>query len=76
MQSVKRECLDHFIVFGLGHLSHLLSAYMDHYHIARPHQGLGNRLIAGPDPPRTSVGSVHCRTRLGGVLKSYERIAA
>jgi hypothetical protein len=24
----------------------------------------------------TTVGRIHCKTRLGGVLKSYERITA
>lgn len=76
VQSVKRECLDHFIVFGLGHLAHLLVSWVDHYHGERPHQGLGNRLIAGPDPPESPSGPFRCRTRLGGVRKSYERIAA
>ena len=41
---------------------------MDHYHEERPHQGLGNELIA----PKTTVigtGPIKCRERLGGVLK-------
>ncbi len=76
IQSVKRECLDHFMVFGLGHLAHLLASWVDHYHQERPHQGLGNRLIGGPDPPVSPAGQIRCRSRLGGVLKSYERIAA
>lgn len=46
------------------------------YHLERNHQGLGNRLIAGPAPPENPVGPIRCRTRLGGVLKSYERVAA
>jgi hypothetical protein len=41
----------------------------------RPHQGLGNELIA---PKTTSIGTgaVTCRARLGGVLKFYYREAA
>lgn len=76
IQSVKRECLDHFIAFGLDHLAYLIASWVAHYHEQRPHQGLGNRLIAGPDPPETPIGPIRCRTRLGGVLKSYERVAA
>jgi hypothetical protein len=40
----------------------------------RPHQGLGNELIA---PKTTSIGAgpVMCRARLGGVLKFYYREA-
>ncbi|MCW5777083.1 MAG: integrase core domain-containing protein, partial [Phycisphaeraceae bacterium] len=76
IQSVKRECLDHIIVFGLGHLAYLITSWVRHYHEERPHQGLDNRLITGPDPPEATVGPIRCRTRLGGVLKSYERLAA
>lgn len=28
IQSVKRECLDHFVVFGETHLRHIMSAYL------------------------------------------------
>ena len=45
------------------------------YHEERPHQGLGNEMIA---PKTTSVGPgpVQCRERLGGALKFYYRAAA
>jgi putative transposase len=48
---------------------------VDFYHEERPHQGLGNELIA---PKATSLGSglVRCRERLGGMLKFYFREAA
>jgi putative transposase len=50
-------------------------AFVQHYHAERPHQGLGNELIA---PKTTSIGTgpVTCRPRLGGVLKFYYREAA
>ncbi len=77
IQSLRRECLDHFIPVGLKHLDHLVSEYLEHYHLERPHQGLGNRLLgdrqrAGHDPP-ADEGEVVCRVRLGGVLRHYER---
>ena len=40
-----------------------------------PHQGLGNELIA-PQTSSTGSGPVHCRERLGGLLKFYYREAA
>lgn len=78
IQSLRRECLDHFIPIGLRHLDHLVSEYLEHYYLERPHQGMGNRLlgddsrIAGHDPPR-GEGEVVCYPRLGGVLRHYER---
>jgi hypothetical protein len=65
---------------GLRHLNHLVSEYLEHYHLERQHQGMGNRLLgdrrtAGYDPPR-GEGEVVCRVRLGGVLRHYERRSA
>jgi hypothetical protein len=41
----------------------------------RPHQRLGNELIA-PDSASRGLGPVRCRERLGGALKFYYRRAA
>ena len=79
IQSLRRECLDHFVPIGLRHLDHLVSEYLEHYHLERPHQGLGNRLLGdrppGHDPPQDEA-EVVCRVRLGGVLRHYERRSA
>jgi putative transposase len=76
IQSLRRECLDHFVPVGLRHLDHLVSEYLEHYHRERPNQGMGNRLLGdrppGHDPP-LDEGEVVCRVRLGGVLRHYER---
>ena len=45
VQSIKHECLDHFIVFGEDHYNHLISEYVEHYSTERPHQGLDNGLV-------------------------------
>jgi putative transposase len=60
VQTVRRECLDHFVVFGEDHLRHLLSEFTDYYHRCRPHQGLGNRPLSGEPTPAdgTAVGEV------------------
>ena len=73
--SVKSECLDRIVPLGEKHLRTAVRAFVDHYHEERPHQGLGNELIA----PKTTLlgpGPVRCRERLGGVLKFYYRQAA
>ena len=38
--TLRRECLDHVIVFGESHLRHILSRYFDYYHNARTHRAL------------------------------------
>ena len=73
VKSVKRECLDHVILFGEGHLRRVLSNYVAHFHDERPHQGLGNELIHGE--PSTGTGEVVETERLGGLLRSYHRAA-
>jgi putative transposase len=81
IQSLQVECLDHFLVFGEKHLDYLVREYVEHYHVERPHQALGNRTIAAAgqreeEPSRASLGDVCRRTRLGGLLSHYVREAA
>ena len=74
VQTLKHECLNHFIVCGVRHLNYLVAQFVDHYHVERPHQGIGNRTpIAARAGPTT--GPVECVTRLGGLLKHYRRAA-
>ncbi|TWT48975.1 integrase core domain-containing protein [Botrimarina hoheduenensis] len=78
--SIRGECLIRFIIFGLGHLDHVVTSYLDYYHQARPHQRKKNKPLLGvwpevDDPPNSGEELV-CREWLGGVLKHYERTAA
>src|SRR5258705_2651661 len=47
--SIRRECLDHVVVFGERHLRHLLRPYATYYNQARTHLS-GNK---GAPLPRT-----------------------
>jgi putative transposase len=80
VQSLKQECLDHFIVFGRRHLDYLISEYVEHYHTERPHQAKGNLPLTGAGPPRRFTGAppgkIVCHERLGGLLRHYHRVAA
>jgi putative transposase len=87
VQSIKQECLDHFLVFGLRHLEYLCREYLAYYLTERPHQGRDNELLLPPphrlrvqpviDPPEpVRLGDIRCRSRLGGLLKSYSCRAA
>lgn len=84
-QSIGQECLDHFLVFGEKHMDYLVSQYVAHYHLERPHQSLDNEPILKmspidkpPDQDGASIaaGPIKCQTRLGGLLKHYYRDAA
>jgi hypothetical protein len=35
--SVRRECVDHVVVFGERHLRHLLFVYKNYYNVTRTH---------------------------------------
>ena len=37
INSIRRECLDHIVVFGERHLRHVLLSYMDYYNRASEH---------------------------------------
>jgi putative transposase len=38
--SIRRECLDHVIIFNAGHLRRVLTDYLAYYHWHRPHRTL------------------------------------
>jgi transposase InsO family protein len=77
VRSVKEECLSRQILFGEASLWHALHQYMEHYHHERNHQGKGNVLLLPPSrADARHPGPIHCRERLGGLLKYYEYEAA
>ena len=75
VESIRAECLSRIVPLGEGHLRAAVRSFVDHYHTERPHQGLGNTLIA-PESTHAGHGPVRCRQRLGGVLKFYCRAEA
>jgi putative transposase len=36
VQSLRTECLDHFLILGERHLHHLVTNYLEHYNLERP----------------------------------------
>jgi len=77
--SLRRECLDRLLIFGQGHLSHVLDEYIDHFNRHRPHRSLDQRAPQdGNQVPKTAVATwigIHRRDRLGGLLHEYELVA-
>ncbi len=69
--SGRRECLDWILIIGRRHLERVMREWIEHYNQARPHRSLDLRTpIARSDPVATTT-AVHCRTRLGGLLREY-----
>jgi putative transposase len=75
VRSIKEECLDRVIPLGESHLRGLIREYIAHYHVERPHQGLGGALIE-PANDHAANGPLVKRERLGGLLNYYYREAA
>ena len=70
--SIRRDCLDHVVVFGERHLRHLLNSYQRHYNEVRTHLSLQK------DAPISravrSAGRVIPVPLLGGLHHQYVRV--
>ena len=80
VQSIKQECLNHFICFGEDHLRYLCSEYVTWYNTCRPHQGKDNKPLKAATCRKWKetdlAREVVFTPRLGGLLKHYHRRAA
>ena len=75
--TIKRECLNKFFCFSLGHLHHINSVWIRYYNSRRPHRGVRRANdVLDVDFKPTSEGRVRCKEELGGVIRSYYREAA
>jgi transposase InsO family protein len=70
--SIRRECLDHAVVFGERHLRHLLLSYMDYYNTVRTHLSLAKD--APTLRPVQTIGPIYARSVLGGLHHHYVRL--
>ena len=70
--TIKSECLNRMIFFGESSFRRAISEFVEHYHVERPPQGLGNEVI---DASEIGQGEVQCGERLGGILKHYSLAA-
>jgi transposase InsO family protein len=69
---IRRECLDHVVVFGEAHLRQILKSYAVYYNEVRTHLSLGKD---APDFRRSqAVGSVVAIPILGGLHHQYLRV--
>jgi putative transposase len=76
VRTIKESCLDRMILLGERSLRRSIREFLDHYHLERNHQGLGNRLIIENESLAQREGPIHRQQRLGGLLSYYYREAA
>ena len=77
ISSARRECLDRMLITSERHLRLVLSEYVEHYNVHRPHRTLCQRPPAGRDHPPTTGQNVRVlrRDRLGGLIHEYTQVA-
>ena len=69
--SIRRECLDHVVVFGEAHLRRILKAYAAYYNEIRTHLSLDKD---APNSRRSqTVGAIVALPILGGLHHQYVR---
>src|SRR3954447_20261557 len=74
--SIRRECLDHIIVFGERSLHRALASYVSYYHSWRTHLSLGKDAPPFRRTQASPEGQVVEIREVGGLHHHYERRAA
>ena len=70
--SIRRECLDHIVVFGEAHLRRILAAYVLYYNDLRTHLSLDKDTPS--HRPIRRLGQVAAQPILGGLHQEYCRM--
>ncbi len=73
--SIRRECLNHVIVFNELHLKKILRAYFSYYHTARTHLALDKQCPEPRAVERPGQGNVIAFPHVGGLHHEYRRAA-
>mgnify|MGYP001819289499 FL=1 len=76
--SIRRELLDHTIIWNRRQLERLVTGYVEHYNQHRPHRSLEQRpptpTTNPPDTPQATV-TVLRTARCDGLINEYENVA-
>jgi putative transposase len=71
--SLRRECLNHFLILGQKHLYRVVKEYTQYFNRARPHQGIEQRIPCRPErletPPLNTTPA--SQPVLGGLHHDY-----
>ena len=73
--SIRRECLDHVIVFNEAHLMRILQDYLTYYHGSRPHLSLDRNAPTPREIEGSEQGDVVLIPQVGGPHHRYARAA-
>lgn len=79
IQTIKRECLDKFILFGSRHVDHIVRAWVAYYNTVRSHTERGHLppVHAVPEEViKLDRNQIAVRSYVGGLVKAFERNAA
>jgi putative transposase len=74
--SIRRECLDYFIVMNEKHLRRILKEYFSYYHESRTHLGLEKDSPISRPTQIVDAGPIKSEFVLGGLHHRYFRDAA
>jgi putative transposase len=74
--SIRRECLEHVVVFGERHLRRILAAYFAYYHRARTHLALDKDAPNSRPIEPPALGAIMAFPEVGGLHHRYVRRAA
>jgi len=74
--TLRRECLDHLLIYGEQHLWQVLAAYARHYNEHRPHQSREQRPPLHEPGQAVDVTARIKRTHVvKGLISEYRRAA-
>jgi len=71
--TLRRDCLDHLIVFNERHLKTILTSYLDYYHDARCHHSLDDNSPSPREIEPPDKGDVVAVPMVGGLHRRYRR---
>jgi transposase InsO family protein len=74
--TIRRDCLDHVIVFSCDHLRKVLAEYLEYYHRSRTHLGLEKDCPVPREVQPREAGEIVALSVLGGLHHRYLRRAA
>jgi putative transposase len=75
MGTLRRECLDHLLMLGEGHLRRVLAEFARHYNGHRPHQSLQQEPPHPPGDPVDVTARIDRKQVLGALISEYRRAA-